>query len=307
MKLAFPPKKILIFGGAGFVGRNLARMASREGWEVCIADSTAPSEDIGFHWMQGDITKAGDVDGIIREAKPSAVVNLAAISDIDKAQNNGELAYRVNVTGAQNIAKSCAKAGAKYLFFSSDAVFSGEETNYTEEDKPNPLNYYGKTKMEAEREVITANPDAIVIRISLIVGFAIDGGNSFLEGLYQKLKSGAVIACPEDEVRTPVDVTTLCASVLELLQSDFSGILHIGATQSIDRYAMTLRFATMLGYGASQVSLQKGQVAGRAPRHKNGVICVEKAQSILKTPMQSIEATLEGAVKSRENKFWREV
>ena len=294
-------KKLMIFGGSGFVGGNMTKIAQRKGWKVYIADSFFRPGLDDVEWITVNITDKEAVEKVIDEVVPDAVVNVAAIADVDKAEIDKELAWNVNVLGAKNIAESCAKHGIKYLFFSSDAVFDGEGSGYTEEDQPNPINYYGNTKAEAEKAVLEAHPGAVVIRISLVIGLPVTGGNSFFGGLEEKLKEGIEVICPVNEIRTPVDVLTLSESVLELLESDYTGILHIGATDSINRFELTKKAAKMMGYDVNLVKLQwmHDVKPGRAPRHVNGIISVKKAQSVLKTKMLSVNQGIERAIKEK--------
>lgn len=285
-------KKLLIFGGSGFVGSNLAQMGDTQDWEVHIADSRPGP--VGT-WHEVDITKQASVDGIIEEVAPAAVVNVAAIADIDQAEHNKELAYKVNVDGARYIAETCAKQSIRYVFFSSDAVFDGNGTGYSEEDQPAPVNFYGWTKWEAEKAILQVCQTAVVIRISLVMGFPLGTGNSFFAGLETKLKTGQLISAPTYEIRTPVDVFTLCACVLELCGNSYTGLLHIGATDSTSRYDLTVAVASMMGFDVDLISPQIGldQKTDRAPRHKNGIIRVDRAQHILKTQLLSTMAGLQ--------------
>lgn len=244
-----------------------------------------------------DITDKDAVESVIERVKPNAAVNVAAVADIDKAESGRELTWRVNVEGAANIAECCARNGVRYVFFSSDAVFDGEGDGYTEETPPNPVNYYGKLKAEAEKAVLAIYPEAVVIRISLVIGFPLAGGNSFLAGLENKLSEGVEIVCPAEEVRTPVDVLTLSECVLELAENEYSGILHIGAIDSINRYVLIKMAAVRMGFDESRVGIQPVHAAktGRAPRHRNGIISVKKAQGILKTRLLSVGESFERA------------
>jgi len=185
------------------------------------------------------------------------------------------------VNGARNIAESCARRGTRYVFFSSDAVFAGEKNSYKEEDSLGPVNYYGRTKMDAEISVLHACPAAAIIRISLVLGYPIQSGNSFFANLQSKLQEGQVILTPMFEIRTPVDVYTLSECVLELCENEYSGILHIGATDSISRYDLTRELAQRMGSDAELIKpLPASEVKpGRAARHKNGIVDVSKARN----------------------------
>jgi dTDP-4-dehydrorhamnose reductase len=288
----------MIFGGSGFVGGNITKIARHKGWSVIIADSFFRSGLEDVRWITADITDPDTVKNAIQTEKPDAVVNVAAIADIDKAEQDKELAWKVNVDGARYIAENCAESGINYVFFSSDAVFDGKSTSYKEEDRIAPVNYYGYTKAEAEKAVLNAYPGAVVIRISLVVGLPVTGGNSFLGGLKKKLEEGAEIICPIDEIRTPVDVLTLSESVLELAESKYSGILHIGATDSINRYELAKKAAILMGLDKSQIKplLLPENMPDRVPRHKNGILNVDKARQVLKTRMLSVEEGIKRAV-----------
>ena len=291
-------KKLIIFGGSGFVGGNLTSVATAGGWEVTIADSR-PGGNVG--WRQVNITDPVAVGAVIEEIHPDAVVNVAAIADVDLAEQNRELAYQVNVEGARSIAISCAELSIPYVFFSSDAVFDGEGTGYTEADLPHPTNYYGQTKAEAEAAVLKAHPGAAVVRISLVLGYPVESGNSFFASLEGKLKEGKPLLTPTYEIRTPIDVITLSECVLELAQNGYAGLLHLGATDSISRYDLSKKLAFAMGFdeGLIQAQEQPADKPGRAPRHKNGIIDVAKAQRVLRTPLLSTSETIRRAFAER--------
>lgn len=281
---------LLIFGGGGFVGGNLAAIANQDGWEVAVAERTIKHGLDFATWIPLDITNKQAVQESIDQVVPDVVVNLAAMADIDKAERERQQTWKINVDGARNVAEHCAVAGIRHIYFSSGAVFDGEQDRYAEEALPAPLNFYGQTKAEAEKAVLAVHPKSVVVRISLVLGFPVTGGNSFFAGLAAKLKTGAQIPAPEDEIRTPVDVITLSECVLELAENDFSGIIHIGSTDSIDRYSLTRKIVKKMGYDQELVARADARLAqpDRAPRHKNGVLEVAKAQELLTVQLLSV-------------------
>jgi len=291
--------KLMIFGGSGFVGGNLARIAAQKGWAVCIADNRPL---LHAEWWSVNVTDKDMVEKAIEAVRPTAVVNVAAVADIDLAERERDLARRVNVEGARTLAESCARWGIRYVFFSSDAVFDGNGRQYTEADRPNPVNHYGYTKWQAEQAVLQACPQAAIVRLSLVLGFPVSGGNSFLASLESKLEQGRAVVAPVDEVRTPVDVITLCECVLELCESTFTGVMHIGATDSISRYDLSRKLARRMGYSEKLVEPQTsaGGLPGRAPRHKNGIISVALAQRLLATRLLSTDDGIKRAFSERQ-------
>ena len=297
-------ERLVLFGGGGFVGGNLARAALALGWSVDIVDASDAPGVPGVpdaRWHRVDITEAAAVRALVAELRPAAVIDLAAVADIDRAERERELAWAVNVEAARTIASACAQCGAHVLYFSSDAVFEGTAARYAEEDPLNPVNYYGRTKAEGEAAVRSAHPGAAILRISLALGFPVTAGNSFLAGLEAALRAGGQITAPSDEIRTPVDVHTLASCVLELARNRFAGTIHIGSTDSIDRGSLTRRAAALMGYPDARIlTTPAGAPAGgRAPRHKNGIIAVDRARGLLATPLLTVEQTLHRAIVKR--------
>ena len=164
------------------------------------------------------------------------------------------------------------------------------------------MNYYGETKYQAEKAIAEILPEAKIIRISLVLGFPLAGGNSFYLDLKNKLESGKDILCPLNEIRTPIDVTTLAGAVIELALNDYSGLLHIGATSSISRFELTCRVAELMGYDRSCVmKMDDAEVAKRTPRHNNGILNVTYAGEILKTRMPTIDEAIQRAYETLRN------
>jgi dTDP-4-dehydrorhamnose reductase len=294
-------RRLIIFGGGGFVGGNLATIALGLGWEVHIADATVMQAVPGAKWQGLDVTEAAAVRALAGEVKPSAVVYLAAVADIDRAEREKALARAVNVEGARAAAAACAGQGAVCLYMSSDAVFAGTAERYAEEDSPAPVNYYGRTKAEGEQAVLAAHPQAAVVRMSLALGFPVTAGNSFFAVLEGKLRQGQEIVCPADEIRTPIDVLTLSACLLELAEKRFAGIIHLGSTDSIDRLELTRRAAVLMGYPGARIVAQPAgaEPSGRAPRHKRSVISVAKARGLLSTPLLTADQSIRRAIEER--------
>ncbi len=298
--------KLVVFGGGGFVGGHLGAAALRQGWEVHIAERRQFPGGLpgggSARWHLLDITDPAAVRRLLADLEPQAVVDVAAVADIDRAEREQAEAWAVNVEAARTIASACAASGAYFLYFSSDAVFAGTAPRYQEEDPPQPVNFYGRTKAEGEKAVLQACPGAGIVRLSLVLGFPVTEGNSFFAALEARLRAGQEVAAPAEEIRTPVDVLTLSDCVLELIGLRFAGVLHIGSTDSIDRAALTRRAAELLGYPGARIAAGAGAAAplpGRAARHKNGIIGVDKARALFKTPLLTAEQSIRRAIEER--------
>jgi len=292
-------KRVLIVGGTGFIGGNIAKL-SREQSRVFVFGHTNLHEFDRIDHKRVDITSREELLAAMDEVAPEVVVNAAAISKIDFVEKNQDLAWKVNVLGAEHVAEGCKANNAKYIFFSSDAVFDGTAELYSEQDAPNPVNFYGKTKAEAERRVLAIHRNTVVIRISLVLGYPVTGGNAFYMSLEDHLHRGEGIAVPTEEIRTPVDVFTLCESTLELAENDYTGIIHIGSTESISRYHLARKVARAMGYEPDLIKPKEaGQLTDRAPRHRNGIISVQVAQRILRTKMPGVDRSIQRSIDER--------
>jgi dTDP-4-dehydrorhamnose reductase len=294
-------RRLLVLG-SGFIGGNLCTLAARRGWEVHSGDSRAGNPGHGVRTHLVDITDEAAVRALFGEIHPTAVVDLAAVADIDRAERERDLAWAVNVEAARTIASCCAQSGSAFVYFSSDAVFAGTADSYGEDDNQNPVNWYGKTKVAGEKAVRGACPEAGIVRLSLALGFPVDAaGNSFFAALEKKLSEGREIPCPAEEIRTPVDVITLSECVLEIIDLRYAGALHIGSTDSIDRLTLTRRIAARMGYPAAPVVKQEESRpdSGRAARHRNGIIRVAKAQRLLRTRLLSVDGSIQRAFEER--------
>ncbi len=300
-------KRMILVGGRGFVGGHLVRLA-RGRWDLVVFDR-APAEPPSPAGLPAsarrravDITDREAVLAAIGQEAPHLVVNAAAVSNIDFAERNMLAAHQVNVAGAGYLAEGCRRYEARFIHFSSDAVFAGTADSYGEEDAPEPVNYYGRTKAESEALVLATCPDSVVIRLSLVLGYAVGGGgNSFYEPLEERLRRGETVYVPAEEIRTPVAVQTLAEAVLELAEGDYRGILHIGSTDSVSRYELARRVAAAMGFSPDLVQPKPaGGDPGRAPRHLRGVIRVDRAQAVLKrTKLAGVDTYIRRTIEER--------
>jgi dTDP-4-dehydrorhamnose reductase len=279
-------------GGSGFVGGQVAAAALAAGWRVVNADlDEAPLQRLEF--LRLEITDAGAVSRAIVNARPDAIIHCAALADIDQAEHNPDLAWRVNVTGTENIARAAAESGARLIALSTSTIFDGERGAYTESDPPNPINVYGRTKVAAEQAVAASGARALVARISMAYGYPRTGGASFLTRVIEKLRRGEKTQQPSDEFRTPLDVLTAADTLLELAAADIFGVLHLGGAERISRYHFALKIARRLGADPALVEDTAGrEVPGRAPRPKDVSFRTDRGRALLRTPVLDVDAGL---------------
>lgn len=290
---------ILIIGGNGFVGTYLVKEVLKQGFTPIIASRQKPHSQ-AVSWIKFDLSDIDSIESIIEQSKPHAVINLAAISDVDLAEREIDLIDAINVQGPAELAKVCQQHSIKLIHMSSDAVFEGSAESYSEDSETKPVNQYGRSKLESEVVVLNNCSSAVAIRVSLILGWGIPEKNSFLNKFVHILNTKKEIKLPQDEFRTPIDVMTLAKSLVELINHSFSGVLHLGSLESKSRFEIGMALAKELDFDAQSIlpSDPNPNDTNRAPRHKNGILNVQKAQSILQTKMCPIDETIQRAAKT---------
>lgn len=287
-------KKLFITGANGFVAGSVLTQAG-DGWQVhAISRGEKITQRTGLDWHTCDPRSPEQLAELFRSWKPDAVIHTAAVADIDYCQAHPEKARAANVDFTRALVELCAESGAKLVFCSTDTVFDGEHAPYGEGDEPGPVNFYAETKIEAEKLVIRLGPQAIIARLSLVVGLPVLGaGNSFLARMIAALKEGRTVAVPEREVRTPVDVLTVGKALLELAGSGHCGMVHLAGHDRLNRLEMARRIAARFGYPQNLVTAQAATASpGRAPRPRDVSLDNSKACAMLRTPMLNFDEAL---------------
>lgn len=290
-------KKLLIIGG-GFVGGHVAQKALDQ-WQVHIIDiqlKNGLSDEIKWHLL--DILDSDKIAQTIKMIGPDAIVITAAISDIDYAESNQEIAFNINVKAAENIALAAQLVKAQLVYLSSDAVYNGAKDWIDETQSLNPVNFYGKTKMQGEAAVLKVHPNALILRLSLVLGLSYTLGNSFVEKLQNQLENKLPVLTTDKEVRTPIDVRTLADVILQLIKQNKTGIFHVGCRDAVNRFELTKFLATALGFSADRIEkrLNEKLPPNRAPRHKYGMLSIKKIENALNIKMLTISETIQQAI-----------
>ncbi len=284
-------KRLLVIGARGFLGAYAVR-SSAGTFEVIRGDRSSTSQPGA---VEIDVSDASSVDRAFREARPDCVLLLAAMSDIDRCEASPEQAFATNARGAENVANACARTNARLLFTSTAAVFDGKKHGYSEEDEINPLSVYGKTKVWAEKTVMSITSSAIVLRFALVLGFAREGGtNSMLESVVQKWKAGEPVSFPTREIRNPIDAESLSKIMINMLTNpEISGVYHAGASDSISRYELGRRLAARASVSAKLVRPQDAPAPGRAPRGEDHFLLTDKIRNFSGVEVQTSEQVIE--------------
>lgn len=237
-------KSVFITGSSGFLGRYLIKFSPNTYHIIAHYRSKRPNGyDRDLTFVELDF--GGDFQRSLRKLKPTAIIHTAAMASIDECEVKPEIARRINFEATRLLADFSAETGSRFIFISSDVVFDGKKGYYSETDVPTPGNVYAHTKVEAEKYILANHPNAVVVRPALFYGYALNGRPSFTEVMLENLKAGKQIFLFKDQYRTPVLINNLTAALWEVLELDYTGILHIGGTQKISRLDMGLLLCEM--------------------------------------------------------------
>ncbi len=291
-------KKLLLTGAGGFVGGHIAALAGGNlEMHAVVREHAAPKADgVVPHTL--DLRSCDEARSLFLKVRPDVVVHTAALSDIDYCEAHPAEAEQINVGVTSTLAALSREVGARLIFLSSDSVFDGERGMYTEEDDAHPVNFYARTKVEAEQAVRQEAADWVIIRPALILGLPVlEAGNSFLLRMTRSLAKNREVAFPRNEIRTPVDVVTLSRAILELAgrsrASRYNGVLHLAGNDVLSRFDMARRIAARLGYPEELIVDKKSVVgSGRAPRPANVSLDNSRARGELQTPMRGLDGAL---------------
>lgn len=238
--------KILLLGKNGQLGWALQRALAPLGELIAL-------DRHGAHGLHGDLADPQAVVSTIETVKPDVIVNAAAYTAVDKAESDIDLARQINATAPGLMAEAAASIGALLVHYSTDYVFDGTgERPWTEEDRPAPLNVYGRTKLEGEQAIVKAQPAHLIFRTSWV--FASMGGN-FAKTMLRLARERDALSVIDDQIGAPTGADLLAdvtahALLRVLERPQLGGIYHLaaaGETSWFDYAKLALRCAQDAG------------------------------------------------------------
>ena len=268
---------LLVTGASGYLGRAL--LASSE--PPVIAARLSSSEAVGpaLEWVRLDVRDAGAVDELFERVRPGAVIHTAYLQ-------KGPDAWDTNVAGSANVAAAAAHAAARLVHISTDIVFDGGAARpYREDDEAKPVTEYGRSKLEAERQVLAAHPAALVVRTSLMIGGPEPGPQERL--VVAAANGDSDMSFFDDEWRSPVLVDDLAAALVELAHRPERGLLHLGGPEAVSRFELAQVIAA--AHGLPPERLRRGRLAGSGlERPSYCVLDSSRAHALLRTPIRGV-------------------
>lgn len=203
---------------------------------------------LGGHSQRLDITDRALVQKAMADISPEVVIHTASITDVDLCEQNPELAYSVNATATGFLAAACQNLKSFIIYVSTDYVFDGEHGNYGEDDPPNPINVYGKSKLAGEQETVRRSGDFCIARTSVVFGWGRKHRPNFATWVYEKLREGQKIKVVTDQFATPTLNSNLARMLLEVAERRMNGVFHFSGSTRVSRYEFAVLLARKFGF-----------------------------------------------------------
>lgn len=258
--------RVLLTGATGKLGAYLLRHLLEHGERVTAWRGTHLTDLFGVSVWPVDLTDEQAVVSAFRAEPPDLILHTAAMALISDCHRDPERARRVNGEATARLTELAAEHKARLVFVSTDLVFDGRRGGYREEDIPNPLSIYGRTKFEAE-SVVRTTPRAVVVRVSLLYGPCLTGRPSFFDDQTTALREGRSVKLFTDEWRTPLGLATAARALVAIAKSDVTGLLHLGGPERLSRLEMGRRLAAFLGVDTGKIqAVRRDEIPSPEPR-----------------------------------------
>jgi dTDP-4-dehydrorhamnose reductase len=279
-------RKIFVFG-RGFLGNYVVKEFRKHGDEVFSSRLTKCSKDD----FKIDICDKNAVFQILEKLKPDLIINCVAITDLDFLEDNPEKGFEINSEGAKNLALASTKYNTKLIHISTDGLFDGETGMYKENDSPNPINIYAKTKLLAEKYVIQEAKNYLILRTNFIG--CDPEGNNLLNWIISKLSKKETIIGFSDILFTPIEVSYLSSLIYKLSSISKNLILNLSSDQKISKYDLAILISELFSFDKKLIKTGlSSDIYLKAKRPKDSSLSNKNAKEFLNEDFLSLNDSL---------------
>ena len=255
--------KVWITGATGLAGRAVTKVLEKSHEVVASGFSRT-----GGKIFKVDLTSESEVESFLKEHQPNAVIHMAAERKPDICDNKQEQTKALNVAASRSLAKFCKRHNCWLLYFSTDYVFDGQKPPYFPDSKPNPLNFYGETKLAGEKVVTEEHSESCILRVPVLYGNVESLDESAVTTIANGLFKEGPVSADHWAIRFPTLVDDIGLVIEKMLEKKPSGIYHFSGEESMTKYEITKIMGEALGKSSDHVSGSEGTPGG-APRPKD--------------------------------------
>ncbi len=267
-------KRILLTGSTGLLGLSFIRHKAT-GFDIYAGYYNFPKEALPKlevkKYLLFNIRTKKEVFDIFNDIKPDIVIHAASIGNVDYCEKNKEEARGVNVEGSRNVIEACRQHNSKIIFTSSNAVFDGSNPPYSEEAKPNPVDYYGQTKLQTESDIRASGLKYAIARLMTMYGWnhPLERQNP-VTWVLEKFNKGQKINIVDDIYNNHLFADNANEAIWAIISGNKEGIYHIAGSEVISRYELVCKVADVFGFDKNLViPVNSSFFPSIAPRPKN--------------------------------------
>jgi dTDP-4-dehydrorhamnose reductase len=288
--------KILIIGAKSKTAQALVRLISTETpWDIVLVSSSVEAQhhykDLPFYIF--DYTQPKELKNIFLKELPSIVINTAAMTNVDKCELEHKAAWDANVLLVEYIARMCKITDTHLIHLSTDYIFDGAKGLYAENDTPNPISYYGKTKLASENVCIAATISYTIIRTNVVYGFSVFDSNDFVEWTLSNLDAGKQFSVVTDQISNPTLTDDIALAVIKIIKKKRNGIYHVAGADWISRLEFAKTIATVFHFDPNLIlPILTESLSQKAKRPFRGGLLTLKAQTDLQISFATAQAGL---------------
>ncbi len=274
-------KRVLVIGSNGMLGQTLVNLCTNNNYTILAASNEETSYINNLMYIKIDISDENQVADLIINTKPEYIINTAAYTNVDKSETEKEVAESINVKGVGYLAKYANQVSSQLIHISSDYVFDGNNGPYTETDVPNPIGYYGLTKLLGE-EIITQNTENYtIIRTNVLYGATKYGRPDFVKWVINSLNDKKKINIVTDQINNPTYLKDLSGAIISIIEKNITGLFNIGGKTFLSRYEFTLKIADYFGLDKELITpILTEELKQPAARPLKSGLITEKANKV---------------------------
>jgi len=287
--------RLMITGINGLLSQNIVQ-EFQEDWEIFGMDLSASvyPRETQIQVAVLDLNDTRQVSQHMREISPDVLIHTAAYTNVDRSEDEPELAFAVNGKVPETLAQLCSDMDIPMVHISTDYVFDGDAGPYREADSCNPRGIYAESKYAGERAVLNSSGKVAVIRPNVMYGHGTQLKSSFVDWLVKELKAGRPVNIVDDQFNNPSYARRLASVIRTIIEKEACGLWHFGSKEVVSRYTFARKIADTFGLPSELINaISTVALKQKAPRPlRSGLIC-EKLKHELDIPILSIGEELE--------------
>lgn len=285
----------MVSGANGLLGQKLVTALAGQFEVLATARQDALTVQVpGIRYQPLDITRQADCKQLVHGFQPDVIVNAAALTHVDACETRREECWNINVKAVENLAAAARRNMAQLVHLSTDYLFDGKQGPYDEDDTPNPIGYYGKSKLASENAVRLKGVPYAIVRTNVIYGTGEKVKNNFFLWVYNSLRAGKAIRVVTDQYNNPILAEDLAEGIRKMISASRYGIYHLAGREYLNRFDFAVAIADVFDFDKELITpILTADLNQASPRPMKGGLKIDKAISDFQFEPRSLDTALD--------------